>query len=912
MASLIKLVSTAIILLPYTILANDILISNSTLTGHNTGNGFTFIQFDLSWKNSGPANTFIPDNTDLSCKWYTAWVFIEYRPSGEGKWKHVKLNNTGHITGTGKTVVINPGLHFPGESFEAETNPAIGVFIYGSSKGLGSFESKGIKLVWNYAANGIRSDEIVDIRIFATNKFYPPPSNEKIIPAANPLQPWTKPDTVRNFQEELNFKNTKYSIACPLSFNSRMEIIKCPDFKDRYSMNESLSQGFRPVYTWTGDTDQDWFRATNWQSANNFDLIPGSDSDQLITIPGCDYASNQPVINESSQVSEYNVRIGGTLTLEKYATLTLQKGKAFLELLESADVISDTGTIDEGRIILEPGAQYLNLSQNSPLLEVQKEIGKNNKEPGTQMGWQMISSPVSTSYENMFGGVLVTQGFPGSDFTNMQPNLMWWEETDSGTKLQCWRKPESISNIITAGRGHFHFLFDGAGRLNPYNDFKPFDPPQYYNDIQPVSITVTGREPILPKLINNRFQYSPFTYTPKESEPVYQQLLKNQDTYNEFNNIDDGWNLIGNPTPSLLNWNAEVPAWTKTNVDNTFYIWDPSTNNGNGEYLVWNGSEGNTLDNGLIPPFQAFWVKANGANPELSFSNEAKAKTGGNSKEKKVNLFDNRHSITLTIKGLGMKSKSFVSFSNNGITGPDPNDAYRLQPLTDTWLTLYTNSSPSHQSPLVINHLPTLSNQIIHIPLYVNARINNKPSGGNFILEWIISDDWPMDMNVILMNHKNKEATSMINSSQYSFSQIITKYSSAAAYDPLYLPWPPTSSYQSTKSSGSRQEQPFSIIILPGNYNDEPEYMTNKAMLLDPDPNPFKYFTTICFRIPERANVRIDIFDTLGRLIDTLAASEFEAGLNKIEWHPGKIKTGAYYIRMISGNTVNSKQLYLL
>ncbi len=85
-------------------------------------------------------------------------------------------------------------------------------------------------------------------------------------------------------------------------------------------------------------------------------------------------------------------------------------------------------------------------------------------------------------------------------------------------------------------------------------------------------------------------------------------------TYNNGLNKGDGWNLLGNPYPSALEWNS---SWTKTNVDATVYVYDGS------QYKTWNYNLGGygTKTDGSLPPTQGFWVHANAASPSLTIPN---------------------------------------------------------------------------------------------------------------------------------------------------------------------------------------------------------------------------------------------------------------------------------------------------
>ncbi len=75
---------------------------------------------------------------------------------------------------------------------------------------------------------------------------------------------------------------------------------------------------------------------------------------------------------------------------------------------------------------------------------------------------------------------------------------------------------------------------------------------------------------------------------------------------NTFSSADYGYNLVTNPYPSAIDWNASS-GWTKTNISNTIWIWNSSTSN----YATWNGFVGVNGGSRYIPACQAFMVKVN-------------------------------------------------------------------------------------------------------------------------------------------------------------------------------------------------------------------------------------------------------------------------------------------------------------
>ncbi len=78
-----------------------------------------------------------------------------------------------------------------------------------------------------------------------------------------------------------------------------------------------------------------------------------------------------------------------------------------------------------------------------------------------------------------------------------------------------------------------------------------------------------------------------------------------------------GWNLIGNPYPSAIDWNA-ASGWTKTNIGNTIYAWN------NNQYATWNGSVGTNGGSRYIAMEQGFFVQASAAGAAISMNNSVR------------------------------------------------------------------------------------------------------------------------------------------------------------------------------------------------------------------------------------------------------------------------------------------------
>ena len=144
--------------------ANNVSITNLTITEKNTGSHYSLVQFDISWENSWRTTTG-PNN------WDAAWVFVKYRVAG-GEWQHAWLNNNGYTAPSGSTLDV--GFLKPGTAFNATTNPGLGAFVYRAKVGNGTSTFNGVQLRWNYGANGVTDADIVEIQVFAIEMVYVP------------------------------------------------------------------------------------------------------------------------------------------------------------------------------------------------------------------------------------------------------------------------------------------------------------------------------------------------------------------------------------------------------------------------------------------------------------------------------------------------------------------------------------------------------------------------------------------------------------------------------------------------------------------------------------------------------------------------------------------------------------------
>lgn len=77
-------------------------------------------------------------------------------------------------------------------------------------------------------------------------------------------------------------------------------------------------------------------------------------------------------------------------------------------------------------------------------------------------------------------------------------------------------------------------------------------------------------------------------------------------------------------------------------------------------------------------------------------------------------------------------------------------------------------------------------------------------------------------------------------------------------------------------------------------------------------PNPFNAQTTIRFDLPKSEIVRLEIFDMVGRRVETLVDGTFDAGVHGAVWNASSISTGVYFYRLTAGSFTAVKKMLLL
>ncbi|HEY9113046.1 MAG TPA: T9SS type A sorting domain-containing protein, partial [Bacteroidales bacterium] len=164
-------------------------------------------------------------------------------------------------------------------------------------------------------------------------------------------------------------------------------------------------------------------------------------------------------------------------------------------------------------------------------------------------------------------------------------------------------------------------------------------------------------------------------------------------SYN-FTNLNTGWNLIGNPYPSGIDWDT-VAANLPSGLNNAIYYLDAAT----GDYKSYVDGTGDGSP--FIPAMQGFWVSAS-AGGTLTLKNADRTHQGSSLYYKNDEILSNY--IELLAARDSDFDQTFIRFRNAASAGFDGKyDAYKLMAVNQNFPQLFTYAG---NDILSVNQLP--------------------------------------------------------------------------------------------------------------------------------------------------------------------------------------------------------------
>lgn len=539
--------------------------------------------------------------------------------------------------------------------------------------------------------------------------------------------------------------------------------------------------------------------------------------------------------------------------------LALDKSAGTLEISpESQILVSDLIQFAQGQLT---GAAALTLGSGgsvwddaglAPELRFERLISSPDFSGGNPGHWIGLASPVQVPYAGA-GGLLAplwTQGFPGAG-----ENL---PGSDSSVLLftaqtgQPVYTPPTV-NSINPGTGFFAFLLQN----NPPND-----------NASPVDFTqplrVTGQVPWLDG--SNTYTFADLNAPATEAT--------------------DGWNFLGNPLAAWLDW-GNADGWQTQHISRFAWVWNPNLQ----QYRLMEQDAGAPIPDistdPFISPFQAFWIRSTADSPNLTFNRDAITR-----QQNPEQLFDapqQQPFIRFTLLAEGYEGHTAIRFGDTypGQGAGNPFDAPALWPTSNNF-SYVSVRSPGAQTPLMLMSRPLGLTQPLEAELFTFAVIQSQGSTSARDLSWDITDTLPESWELSLTHLPTGTVINLREQSHFVFEPAQQRAFKDMSLAPGQYP----------EQLFSQPEFLFAIVPEPTS-GAEPALQLPAQVTLYPNyPNPFNPETRIRYSLPESAEIRLTVYDSLGRRIAVLADGLQTAGTHTAIFRSGNLSSGLYFYEL--------------
>ncbi len=125
-----------------------------------------------------------------------------------------------------------------------------------------------------------------------------------------------------------------------------------------------------------------------------------------------------------------------------------------------------------------------------------------------------------------------------------------------------------------------------------------------------------------------------------------------------------------------------------------------------------------------------------------------------------------------------------------------------------------------------------------------------------------------------------------------------------------------SNSFSFTKAGTAEEEAPANSWYACGEFITEallkPDSESNYSLQVQASPNPFNAQTTIHYALPHPSDMKLDVFDVLGRHVATLAEGAYPAGAYEVTFDGSNLASGTYYLKATADEQSFERKLVLM
>lgn len=228
-----------------------------------------------------------------------------------------------------------------------------------------------------------------------------------------------------------------------------------------------------------------------------------------------------------------------------------------------------------------------------------------------------------------------------------------------------------------------------------------------------------------------------------------------------------GFNLVGNPYPSYVNWmsaaktNLSTTIWYRTQNSATTpaYVFDTYNETAN----TGTNNNGVAAVTGMIPPMQAFWVKVNAGSPgSLAFDNSMRSHQDVSTNKFRAPAANAAQQVLRLQVFNGTNSdEAIVLFNANAADGYDAYDSQKMTNANNSIPEIYTFVGTDK---LVINGLNSITTNSL-VPLGFSTSAAN-----SFSIKASEVSNFDADTKIVLKDNMLKVEQDITDGTPYSFT----------------------------------------------------------------------------------------------------------------------------------------------
>lgn len=386
---------------------------------------------------------------------------------------------------------------------------------------------------------------------------------------------------------------------------------------------------------WTGNEDTNWNNANNWTGGIE---TPSFSSNVVVTgVP-----SNQPALSANSATNHLRISAGAEVSIPSSITLSVFgnisasntasiAGDGKVSMLGNTvtgtlnvtnlDILNTGGTTVPAlsRINIVPnasGSGVLSIASSASLINNGIVVLRSNDNGTASLGTMLPGAAI-------VGNITVEHQYPAT------PGWYFVGSPIKNATLQSWNQmvpvvnPKNLSNIREYTEGD-QTVLNINGRIIEENGWKV--PSALTNVVNP------GDEPSGYRFYLNSIFMGAHNRTMSVTGTPFTGLVSKNLTFTPAGFGGGGWNLVANPYPSAIDWNAmrfDV-ANNSADLSAAVHIWNGVARN----YGTWTALSAGTgtgvgISSSLIASGQAFFVKASAART-LIYRESFKSRVGAN------------------------------------------------------------------------------------------------------------------------------------------------------------------------------------------------------------------------------------------------------------------------------------------